>query len=81
MDPGIRPTGHFDPNRGLTRQVGQHALQFSLDGPTSRLSLEAGKLRTFIFDPCAVPHGAALSGVLHLVRRRLTLTRLAGRLA
>ena len=80
MDPGIRPTGHVESDGGLTRQVGQHALQLSLDGPTTRLRLEAGELRAVIFDPCAVPHGAALSGVLHLVRRSLTLTRPVGRL-
>jgi hypothetical protein len=73
MHPGVRPTGRFDPKAWPTRQAGEDALQLSLDGPTTRLSLEAGELRAVIFDPGAVAHGAALSGVLHVVRRPLTL--------
>ena len=69
MHPGVRPTRPGDPDAPATVEVGQHAFDLSLDGPSARLGLEAGELRAVVFDPCAVPHGAALSGDLRLVRR------------
>ena len=72
MHPGVRPTARGYGDARTTVEVGQCTLQFSLDGAAARLSLETGKLGAVIFDPCAVPHGAALSGALHLVRPATT---------
>ena len=81
MHPGVRPTGRGDPDASTTIKVGQRTFQLSLDGPTARLGLEAGELGAVIFDPCAVPHGAALSGGLRCGRSAAPCGVGPGRLA
>jgi hypothetical protein len=64
VDTGVCSTGAIDSDAGITRKPSQSAFQRSLDRPGTCLHLEAGKVSSVVFDPCAVTNGAALSGAL-----------------
>ena len=64
VDAGVGPTRRRDAHTPPTGHVGERRLQLSLDRPGPRLLLEPGEGRAVVFDPRAVPHGAALSGEL-----------------
>jgi len=64
VDSGVRPSRAIDTHPAPRREARQSAFQLSLHCPPSGLQLEAGKVSSVVFDPCAVTNGAALSGRL-----------------
>ena len=64
MNSGVRPSRTIDPNGFARRESTESAFQLALYRPGPSLQLEAGKVSSVVFDPCAVTDGAALSGAL-----------------
>ncbi len=64
VDAGIRAPRSLDRYPASCRELGECRFELSLDGPGLGLDLEACEVSAVIFDPRAVPNGAALSGDL-----------------
>ena len=65
MDPGVRSAGSVDRVAGPVAEAGQTGFELSLDRPDpGPLSLEAGEVRSVVFNPGAVPLTGRLGGAL-----------------
>jgi hypothetical protein len=64
VDAGVRASRALDAHPAVGRELGEGRFDLSLNGPGLGLDLEACEVSAVVFDPCAIPNGAALSGDL-----------------
>src|SRR5439155_1694038 len=62
VDSGVGSAGSIDATPGPIAEAGQRLLELSLDRPGTWLDLEPGKVRSVVFDRCAIAPRRAVSG-------------------
>jgi len=61
VHPGVGSSGAIHPDADSPIEAGEDRFELPLDRPFPRLDLEAGKVRTVVFNPRAKAHEGFLS--------------------